>query len=77
MNDYFRFIDADGIERIVNRNLISEISEDKDGCILYACGHPIKTSMKWNKIITTIFKTTQTQSPLEFLHKEKSSCNNQ
>ena len=51
MNDYVKITDTEGNDHIVNKNLLSEIADSKDGCIIYVCGHPIKTSMKWNQVL--------------------------
>ncbi len=68
MNDYVKIFDAEGIEHIVNKNLLSEIADGKDGCTIYACGHPIKTSMDWNKALGC-FADSQTETNIAmFLH---------
>lgn len=60
MNDYIKIIDTEGFEHIVNKNLISEIIDGKDGCTIYACGHPIKTYMDWNAVISLLSETRPT-----------------
>lgn len=57
MNDYVKILDAEGIEHIVNKSLLSEIADGEDGCTIYVCGHPIKTSMDWNSVISCLSET--------------------
>lgn len=51
MNDYVKITDVEGYDHIVNKNLLSEIADSKDGCTIYVSGHPIKTCMKWDEAL--------------------------
>ena len=73
MNDYVKITDTEGNDHIVNKKLLSEIADSKDGCIIYVCGHPIKTSMKWNEALNC-FNNSQTETNIDiFRRKEKST----
>lgn len=77
MNDYVKIKDSEGVEHIVNKRLVSEISDGKDGCILYVCGHPIKTRMTWNEMLHHLKPSTTETNLSMFLRKGQSSCSNQ
>lgn len=77
MNDYIKIIDAEKIEHIVNKNLLSEIVDSKDGCTIYICGHPIKTSMSWNEALNSFSNSQADANISKFLHVEQSNNKNQ
>ena len=51
MNNFFTIEDTDNVLHHVNRNLVSEVAECDGYCVVYACGHPIKTTSTCKGII--------------------------